>query len=407
MEFITGVYLFFIFASMYSVFLVLLIYFRNRHNLYFERDAKRLYDISVVIPAYNKEDSILNTVNAVKSIDYPNDRIEIIVVDDGSKDRTAEIAMKIDGIRFFKKGYNSGKSDTVNFGIKNANGEIIAIIDADSYPEKDSFKKMIGYFDDPETGAVTASCFVKNTGKLIEKLQAVEYFLIAFGRKILDFVDSVYVTPGSLSMYRKKLLDEVGGFDTNNITEDIEIAWKILKSKYKNRMCLSAKVYTDVPDNLRKWWRQRLRWNVGGFQTVHKYRDSFFKRNLNMFGLFVVPRFFISHVLSITGFFVFVYVSGKEIVQKSMYWLFSIQNGNTIFEVPRLFLIPSVFTFFIFLLFAFTLIFTYIGLKTMNKANIGFKASFTILFYLVFYLTLYPLVLLHSLYLLAAGNIKW
>src|SRR3989344_3522033 len=341
MEFITGVYLFFIFVSLYSIFLVLLIYLRNRDKLYLEKEADNFYDISVVIPAYNKESCILDTINAVKNIDYPKDRIEIIVVDDGSRDKTAEIARKIEGIRFF------------------------------------------------------------------EKLQAIEYLLIAFGRKILDFVDSVYVTPGSLSMYRKKLLVEVGGFDKNNITEDIEIAWKILKNKYKNRMCLSAKVYTDVPDTLKKWWRQRLRWNIGGFQTVHKYRDSFFKKSLNMFGLFVVPRFFISHVLSITGFFVFVYVFGREIFQKASYWILSIQNGNTLFEVPSLFLIPSVFTFFILLLFAFTIVFTYIGFKTMNKINIGFKAGFAILFYLLFYLTLYPLVLLHSLYLLAIGDIKW
>ena len=407
MEFITGVYLFFIFVSLYSVFLILLIYLRNRDKLYIEREIKGFYDISIVIPAYNKEDSILNTINAVKNMDYPLSKMEILVIDDGSKDKTAEIARNISGIRFFEKGYNSGKSDTVNFGVKNARGEIIAVIDADSYPEKDSFKKMIGYFDDPEVGAVTASCFVKNTGKIIEKLQAVEYFLIAFGRKILDFVDSVYVTPGSLSMYRKKLLVEVGGFDTNNITEDIEIAWKILKNKYKNRMCLSAKVYTEVPSNLKQWWRQRLRWNIGGFQTVYKYRDSFFKKSLNMFGLFVVPRFFISHVLSITGFFVFVYVFGREIFQKITYWIFSIQNGNTILEVPRLFLIPSVFTFFILLLFVFTIVFTYIGLKTMNKVGVGFKANLIILFYLLFYLTLYPLVLLHSLYLLVMGNIRW
>jgi len=112
-------------------------------------------------------------------------------------------------------------------------------------------------------------------------------------------------------------------------------------------------------------------------------------------------------VLSITGFFVFVYVFGREIFQKVTYWILSIQNGNTILEVPSLFLIPSVFTFFILLLFVFTLVFTYIGFKMVNKANLGFKAGFTILFYLLFYLTLYPLVLLHSLYLLATGNIKW
>ena len=180
-----------------------------------------------------------------------------------------------------------------------------------------------------------------------------------------------------------------------------------MKNKYKNRMCLSARVYTDVPTNLRQWWRQRLRWNVGGFQTVNKYRNSFFRKSSKMFGLFIVPRFFISHVLSITGFFVFVYVFGREIFQKVTYWILSIQNGNTILEAPSFFLIPSVFTFFILLLFVFTLVFTYIGFKTVNKANLGFKAGFTILFYLLFYLTLYPLVLLHSLYLLATGNIKW
>jgi len=407
MEFITGVYLFFIFVSLYSIFLVLLIYFRNRHNLYLENNTKFFYDISVVIPTFNKERCILETINAIKNLDYPKDKIEIIVVDDGSKDRTAEICREISGIRFLEKSYNSGKADTVNFGVKNSNGEIIAIIDADSYPDKDSFKKMIGYFDDPETGAVTASCFVRNTGKLIEKLQAIEYFLIAFGRKILDFVDSVYVTPGSLSMFRKKVLNEIGGFDTKNITEDIEVAWNILKNKYKNRMCLSAKVYTDVPTNLKQWWRQRLRWNVGGFQTVHKYRKSFFRKSQKMFGLFIVPRFFISHVLSITGFFVFVYLFGRKLIESGLYWTYSIQNGNTIFEVPSLLLIPSVFTFFILLLFCFTIIFTYVGLRTMNKVGLGFKAGFTVLFYLLFYLILYPLVLLHSLYLLIIGDIKW
>src|SRR3989344_3604792 len=406
-DLLTGVYLFFIFVSLYSIFLILLIFFRNKSELYSDYITENFRHLSVIIPAYNKEDSIKQTIEAVQNVDYPKDKIEIIVVDDGSRDRTVEIAKGIKGINLYVKGYNSGKSDTVNYGIKKAKGEIIAVIYADSCPEKDSFKKMMNYFDDPETGAVTATCYVRNTEKVIGKLQSIEYFLIAFGRKILDFVDSVYVTPGSLSMFRKKVLNEIGGFDTKNITEDIEVAWNILKNKYKNRMCLSAKVYTDVPTNLKQWWRQRLRWNVGGFQTVHKYRKSFFRKSQKMFGLFIVPRFFISHVLSITGFFVFVYLFGRKLIESGLYWTYSIQNGNTIFEVPSLLLIPSVFTFFILLLFCFTIIFTYVGLRTMNKVGLGFKAGFTVLFYLLFYLILYPLVLLHSLYLLIIGDIKW
>ena len=406
-DLLTGVYLFFIFVSLYSIFLVLLIFFRNRKELYSDIIPKVFRSLSVVIPAYNKEDSIKQTVEAIQNMDYPKELIEIIVVDDGSKDKTIEIAKSIKGIILYSKGYNSGKSDAVNYGIKRAKGEIIAIVDADSYPEKDSFKKMIGYFDDPETGAVTATCYVRNTEKVIGKLQSIEYFLIAFGRKILDFVDSVYVTPGSLSMYRKKLLEEIGGFDTNNITEDIEIAWKILKNKYKNRMCLGARVSTDVPDTLRKWWRQRLRWNVGGVQTVHKYRHSFFKKNQKMFGLFVVPRFFISHILSLTGFLIFAYLIGKKLLGIGLNFFYSYQSGATLIEVPTLFLTPSVFTFFLFVLFIFTIIFTFYGLKIMNRAPLGFKANATVLFYLLFYLTLYPLVLMHSLYVLFTGDIKW
>ena len=406
-DFLTIVYLFFIFVSLYSIFLILLIFFRNKSELYSDYITENFRHLSVIIPAYNKEDSIKQTIEAVQNVDYPKDKIEIIVVDDGSRDRTVEIAKGIKGINLYVKGYNSGKSDTVNYGIKKAKGEIIAVIDADSCPEKDSFKKMMNYFDDPETGAVTATCYVRNTEKVIGKLQSIEYFLIAFGRKILDFVDSVYVTPGSLSMYRKKLLDEIGGVDTNNITEDIEIAWKILKNKYKNRMCLSARVSTDVPDTLRKWWKQRLRWNVGGFQTVHKYRNSFFRKSQKMFGLFVVPRFFISHVLSITGFFIFTYLIGKKLFEWGLNLFYSYQNGATLIEAPSLFLTPNVFTFFILVLFVFTLIFTYYGLKIMNKSPMGFKANATVLFYLLFYLTLYPLVLLHSLYVIITGDIKW
>jgi cellulose synthase/poly-beta-1,6-N-acetylglucosamine synthase-like glycosyltransferase len=266
---------------------------------------------------------------------------------------------------------------------------------------------MLNYFKDPGTGAVTATSYVMNTKRLIEKMQAIEYFLIAFGRKLLDFVDSVYVTPGSLSMFRKKILDEVGGFDVNNITEDIEIAWKVLKKGYKNRMCLSARVGTDVPSTLKQWWRQRLRWNIGGLQTVNKYKSSLFRKKQKMFGLFVVPRFLIRLILSLTGFFIFFYVFGRRVFQYLLYTFYSIQSGNQIFEVPRLFLIPSVFTFFILVLLGFTLIFTYLGLKTLNRANLGFKSHFTIVFYLLFYLTLYPLVLIHSVYRLMMGNIKW
>ncbi len=90
MEILVGVYLFFIFVSLYSIFLVLLIFLRNRGRLYEDNVTDKIYSLSVVVPAYNKEDSILGTINAIKNVDYPRDQLEIIVVDDGSKDKTVE-----------------------------------------------------------------------------------------------------------------------------------------------------------------------------------------------------------------------------------------------------------------------------------------------------------------------------
>ena len=385
----------------------MLIHLRSHRAFYDDRITKGFPKISVLIPAFNEEKSIAETISAIKKIDYPEHLKEIIAIDDKSTDYTLEILRKINGIKVIAKDKNTRKADTLNVGIKEATGEIIAVTDADSFPEPDTFKKMIGYFDDLKVGGVTSTILVKDPKNLLEKFQAIEYYLIAWGRKILDNLDSVYVTPGPLSMYRKKVLEEVGGFDTNNITEDIEIAWKLLKHDYKNRMCLSAKVYTNAPSKLRKWWRQRVRWDIGGLQTMYKYKTSLFKKSQNMFGLFITPRFLISHILSLTGFFVFLYFAYSHLEEFILKNFYSIATETSLFEVNALNFTPSVFTFFILFLFVITFYYTIIGLRTINKAKLGTRGSFRLVFYMLFYLALYPLVLLHSIYLIATGNIRW
>ena len=407
MEIITGVYLFFILVSLYSVFLVLLIHLKNRKNLFDEQEPKKRYALSVLIPAWNKEESITKTIQAVQSIDYPDYLKEIIVIDDHSTDKTLEKIKQCKGITIIAKEKNEGKAAALNTGIEKANGELIVVIDADAFPEKDSFKKMIGYFEDPQVGAVTSTIIVKDPSNLLERMQAIEYYLIAWGRKILDFVDSVYVTPGPLSMYRKNLLKEVGGFDTNNITEDIEIAWKILKQGYKNKMCLAAKVYTDVPKKMKLWWRQRVRWDIGGLQTMNKYKSSFMKKEQKMFGLFIVPRFIISHILSLTGFFIFLYFTYTHLKSFFLKIFYNIITETPMLTIEEISITPSVFTFFIFFFLVITMIYTMIGLRSLNKAKIGIKGNLRVGIYLIFYLTLYPLILIHSLFLLLTGNIKW
>src|SRR3989344_6603579 len=159
---------------------------------------------------------------------------------------------------------------------------------------------MVGHFEDKNVTAVTSRVLVKNKDNLLCRFQVMDYSIIAWTRKLLDFVDSVYVTNGPLSVYRKETARKIGGFDPNNLTEDIEITWHMLSEGYNTRMSYNAIVYTTVPEDLNTWIKQRVRWNLGGLQTVQKYWRSMFKRGA--FGYFVVPYVAASFFLAILGF---------------------------------------------------------------------------------------------------------
>ena len=233
--------------------------------------------------------------------DYKN-LLEIIVINDGSTDRTLKIALelreKYPKVKVLNK-KNSGKADSLNHGIKFAKGEIMGVVDADSYPDKNAVSSMTGYFDDSKVGAVTTRILLRQRDNFLRKMQAIEYKVIAFTRKLLDFLDSIYVTPGPMALYRKSALKKIRGFDANNMTEDIEATWHLIHQGYKIRMSFVSKSATVAPKKLSAWLKQRIRWNIGGFQCIVKYRDAWFKKG--MLGYFIIPFFSISLVLGIFG----------------------------------------------------------------------------------------------------------
>lgn len=408
MEIITILYLIFIFASLYFSFLFLVLFFKNSQDLFKEEKlTKKLPFLSILIPAYNEEKTIQETINAVSNVDYPKELMEIIVIDDGSKDNTLNILKKFKNIKILAK-QNSGKADSLNQALKIAKGELITVIDADSNPEPDAFMKMISYFKDTKVAAVTSSILVKNKTKLLERLQAIEYTIIAWARKLMEFIGSVYVTPGPLSMYRKKILQEIGGFDTKNITEDIEITWNILSHLYKTKMCLSAKTYTTVPSTIKKWWRQRLRWNIGGLQTFNKYKYVLFNRNYGMLGLFVAPFFLSFYILSLLGFGVYIFLLSRSTIYTYLLTKYSYLANQSPLSIHNFRFSPTVFTFFIMALFVISFFYATVALRTMIKRNnVKLKYGLDLLIYLLLYLILYPFVLIHSLYKIATHSISW
>lgn len=404
MNILTIVYLFYILVSLYFSIVTLMIYFKNKNRFFDDSLEDYTPGLSVIIPAYNEEKTIADTLNAVLASDYPKDKLEVIVVDDGSKDRTSEIVKGFKDVKLLSKS-NSGKADSVNKAIEISKGELIAIVDADAYPETDSFRKMSRYFANENIGAVTGTILVRNRRNLIEKCQAMEYTLIAWSRRLLDFLDSVFVTPGALSMYRKSALKKVGGFDKSMLTEDIEIAWNLLRNKYKIKMEPIAHSFTSVPNNLKSWWRQRIRWDVGGFQTLKKHRKILFKTNYNMFGIFIIP-FFLSHIiLSFAGFFVLIGVLLSKFFNWLLYAKYSVAVGENIVKSPEIYILPNVLTVFGILLILIFLWGILLSLNTMKKANI--KIDFAFIIYSLFYLATFPILLIISLYKWARGYSQW
>ncbi|MBM3232537.1 glycosyltransferase family 2 protein, partial [Candidatus Pacearchaeota archaeon] len=347
---------------------------------------------------------LAETIQALSDIDYPIEKKEIIIINDGSKDNTKNIALelvkKYNGVILLDK-KNSGKANSLNEAIKIAKGELIAVVDADSYPKKDSLTKMVGHFDDLQVGAVTSRVLVKNKRNWLGKFQVMDYSIIAWTRKLLDFVDSVYVTNGPLSVYRKDLVKRLGGFDPKNLTEDIEITWHILSEGYKTKMSYGAIVYTTVPENFKTWTKQRVRWNLGGIQTVQKYWKTMFRKGA--FGHFVIPYVTASFILAIIGFLLFFryfWIKGSYYIYS---WYYALQG----YEFWRYIEYNISFTLLLFLglCFLFLAVFYYnIGFR---NSETGSKNVLKILAYSFFYRSLYTYPLIIAIYKLVRGDIGW
>lgn len=284
------------------------IIFLQQRNELKNPKSKRFPSVTITVPAYNEENTVAKTIKSLLEIDYPKEKLEIIVVDDGSTDRTYKIAKRFEknGVKVFTKP-NTGKGNSLNFALEEAKGEFFGALDADSFATKGCLKKMIAYFENSRVMAVTPSLKIYNPKGFLQRIQSVEYLVGVYMRKIFGMIGSIHVTPGPLTIYRKSFFDKYGGYDGSNITEDIEIALRIQSKRFLIENAVDANVYTVGPDNFSDLTKQRRRWYLGFINNVQKYKKLFHPSYGNL-GLFILPGSFISVILAI---FVCVYTIYK------------------------------------------------------------------------------------------------
>jgi len=409
MEFLTIVYLVYIFIALYFLCIFALIYFQNKKNLFSPKKITKEYSLDIVIPCYNKEKNVSKTIQSLLDSDYSYLK-KIFVVDDCSTDNSWKIikrfAEKYSKVIALQTPKNTGRaSGAKNYGAKFVDADLIGFVDADSYPEKDAIKNMIGFFDDEKIVAVTPTILVEKTKTFIEKMQSIEYRIIAFTRRLLGCVDAIYVTPGPLAIYKKPIFDEMGCFDETNLTEDIEITWHFVSKGYKVGMSASSKVYTLAPDNFKEWFNQRLRWNIGGIQTINKYKKAFLKKG--MLGYFVLPYFVLAWLIGIFGLSVLIYRTIQRIFLNYLSTSYAIGAQTAMLTLREINLTPNVLIFFGITIFILSFVFTMLALSYSQEKDFKKSGLFRILIYMCVYLLAYPIILATSMYKFFRGRRSW
>jgi cellulose synthase/poly-beta-1,6-N-acetylglucosamine synthase-like glycosyltransferase len=240
--------------------------------------TETLPSVSAIIPAYDEEEYIGRAIESLLTTAYPEDKLDIIVVDDGSTDGTFQKAKSYasDRVRVFHKD-NGGKHSALNYGVMLSDAEVIVTIDADCIVAPNAIREVVPPFvEDPKIGAVAGDVRVINRQNLITRIQTLEYSVgINLLRRMFDWFGGVPVVPGCLGAFRRSALEDVSNYDPDTLTEDYDLTIKILKAGYDVRAS-SALVYTEVPDTWRSLYRQRIRWYRGNMMTQMKHSDVFF-----------------------------------------------------------------------------------------------------------------------------------
>lgn len=255
-------------------------------------DRNSYPSVTVIVPAWNEEKTLADTVRSLLALDYPSDRLQIFIVNDGSTDGTLNVAhtfAKNPSVRVFSK-ENGGKHTALNLGIAHASTDLVGCLDADSFVDPGALKAIIPYFDDPTIAAVTPSVQIWQPDNPLRRMQAIEYVIGAFTRKLFSLIDGLYVTPGPFSIYRRNVFEKIGGFVHGYGTEDMEMAMRMQLHRMRIANAENAFVYTVSPNTLRALIKQRVRWVTGFLKNVFfSYRNMLFSRQHGNLGMLTLP----------------------------------------------------------------------------------------------------------------------
>jgi cellulose synthase/poly-beta-1,6-N-acetylglucosamine synthase-like glycosyltransferase len=255
--------------------------------------------VTVLIPAFNEEAVILDTIRSALASGYP--ALEILVIDDGSTDHTPELVRENYGrdprVRLLPQP-NRGKPTALNHGLAEATGEIIVSIDADTIVDADAIPLLVRHFADPRVGAVAGNVKVANRNRWLTRWQALEYITSQnLEKRAFDLLNCIPVVPGAAGAWRADVLKSHGGFSGDTVAEDTDLTLTIRREGWKILYDEDAIGRTEVPENVEALIRQRFRWTFGTLQAVWKHRDAVGRPRYGTLGWIAIPNIFLFQIL--------------------------------------------------------------------------------------------------------------
>jgi cellulose synthase/poly-beta-1,6-N-acetylglucosamine synthase-like glycosyltransferase len=233
----------------------------------------------IVVPAFNEQVGIERAVRSLAASNYPD--FEVVVVDDGSTDATAEIVAGLDleNVRLVRQD-NAGKAAALNTGVELSDAEVVVMVDGDTLFEPDTVTRLVAQFADPAVAAVSGNTKVGNRSGLLGRWQHIEY-VIGFNldRRMYEVLQCTPTVPGAAGAFRRDVLEQVGGVPGDTLAEDTDVTLAIGRTGRRVVYADDARAWTEAPSTLGTLWRQRYRWAFGTMQAVWKHRGAVLSRD--------------------------------------------------------------------------------------------------------------------------------
>ncbi len=387
---------------MYVQVFFLVTFFDKKNKVVIRKERIELdeyHGVTIIVPCYNESVTIKGTIDSLLALDYPKDRLNLIIVDDGSKDDTWERIQeftKYPNIKVFHK-ENGGKYTALNLGLEHTTTKFVGCLDADSFVDSQALKRIMTYFYDKHTMAVAPSVVVFDPKNILQGAQKAEYDMAIYTKKMLAFLGGIHVTPGPFSIFRKKVFNDLGPYRHAHNTEDQEIALRMQANHYTIEHCPDAYVYTVAPNSVKKLYKQRSRWIYGFIRNAMDYRRLLFRKEYGTLAFLTLPSGIIS-VLSVIYLFGMIIYNLFSFISKKLMQINAVGFHNVVLTKSfnfDLFFFDTKTIFFVSIILYTSIIIALLLGRSMREGKVRF--SFDVVYFMIIYSVIAPFWLLKAI----------